>query len=119
MNGETKLLGQRFLGHSAKATVYRIPGHSAKSTVHRIPDEPWPADGHCRFFRVVPDFVVQFGINGDPAVHSKWDTKIPDDPVTESNLPVNASVRSRASTRSITPINRSHISESSAFSTTR
>ena len=35
---------------------------------------------------MVPDFVVQFGINGDPAVHSKWDTKIPDDPVTESNL---------------------------------
>ena len=39
-----------------------------------------------RIFRVDPDFVVQFGINGDPAVHSKWDTKIPDDPVTESNL---------------------------------
>ncbi len=40
----------------------------------------------CRFFRVVPDFVVQFGINGDPAVHSKWDKKIPDDPVTQKNL---------------------------------
>ena len=39
----------------------------------------------CRFFRVVPGFVVQFGINGDPAVHSKWDKKIPDDPVTQSN----------------------------------
>ena len=40
----------------------------------------------CRFFRVVPGFVVQFGINGDPEVHSKWDKKIPDDPVTEKNL---------------------------------
>jgi cyclophilin family peptidyl-prolyl cis-trans isomerase len=39
----------------------------------------------CRFFRVVPDFVVQFGINGDPAVHAKWDQKIPDDPVTQNN----------------------------------
>ena len=39
----------------------------------------------CRFFRVVPNFVVQFGINGDPAVHSKWDKKISDDPVTQSN----------------------------------
>ena len=39
----------------------------------------------CRFFRVVPGFVVQFGINGDPAVRSKWDKKILDDPVTQSN----------------------------------
>ena len=39
----------------------------------------------CRFFRVVPDFVVQFGINGDPEVHAKWDKKISDDPVTQSN----------------------------------
>jgi cyclophilin family peptidyl-prolyl cis-trans isomerase len=34
---------------------------------------------------VVPGFVVQFGINGDPAVHAKWDDKIDDDPVTQSN----------------------------------
>ncbi len=41
----------------------------------------------CRFFRVVPDFVVQFGINGDPKVHKKWrDSPIKDDPVTASNV---------------------------------
>ena len=40
----------------------------------------------CRFFRVVPDFMVQFGINGDPKVQSKWrDAKIKDDKVTQSN----------------------------------
>jgi cyclophilin family peptidyl-prolyl cis-trans isomerase len=41
----------------------------------------------CRFFRVVPDFVVQWGMNGDPAVYAKWkDNEITDDPVVQSNL---------------------------------
>ena len=39
-----------------------------------------------RFFRVVPDFMVQFGINGDPKVSSVWRAaRIPDDKVTQSN----------------------------------
>ncbi len=39
----------------------------------------------CRYFRVVPGFMVQFGMNGDPAVQQQWDQKIPDDPVARSN----------------------------------
>jgi len=40
----------------------------------------------CRFFRVLPDFMAQAGMNGDPQVHAKWaDNTIPDDPVIESN----------------------------------
>lgn len=38
------------------------------------------------FFRVVPDFVVQFGISAYPRVSAVWkDTNIKDDPVTQSN----------------------------------
>lgn len=40
----------------------------------------------CRFFRVVPNFMVQFGINGDPNVQKGWrDKVIDDDKVTQSN----------------------------------
>ncbi|HOQ45620.1 MAG TPA: peptidylprolyl isomerase [Bryobacteraceae bacterium] len=39
-----------------------------------------------RFFRVLPNFVAQFGINGDPKVSARWrNLTIPDDPVTQSN----------------------------------
>ena len=39
-----------------------------------------------RFFRVLPGFVVHFGIPADPAVTRKWrDTNLKDDPVKQSN----------------------------------
>jgi peptidyl-prolyl cis-trans isomerase A (cyclophilin A) len=41
---------------------------------------------NARFFRVISDFMVQFGINGDPAVMAPWrDRPIKDDPVVQSN----------------------------------
>jgi peptidyl-prolyl cis-trans isomerase A (cyclophilin A) len=40
----------------------------------------------CRFFRVLPGFVAQFGINGNPSIQAKWKVNsIPDDPVRVSN----------------------------------
>ncbi len=38
-----------------------------------------------RFYRVVPNFVVQWGAAGDPAVTKKWDVNIVDDAVKASN----------------------------------
>jgi peptidyl-prolyl cis-trans isomerase A (cyclophilin A) len=65
--------------------------------VHR----PWAPNGADRFynlvklgfyddtrlFRAIPDFMVQFGLPGDPKVAEMWRGKtIADDPVTQSNL---------------------------------
>ena len=39
-----------------------------------------------RFFRVIPNFMVQFGLNGDPRIQSVWrSANLADDPVTQSN----------------------------------
>jgi cyclophilin family peptidyl-prolyl cis-trans isomerase len=38
-----------------------------------------------RFFRIVPNFVVQFGLAASPAQSKKWDKMLDDDPVLRTN----------------------------------
>jgi cyclophilin family peptidyl-prolyl cis-trans isomerase len=39
-----------------------------------------------RFFRVIPQYIAQFGASADPKKNARWDdAKIPDDPRTQSN----------------------------------
>jgi peptidyl-prolyl cis-trans isomerase A (cyclophilin A) len=40
-----------------------------------------------RFFRVLPAYIAQFGINDEKKVNERWDAKtIPDDPARQSNV---------------------------------
>lgn len=40
-----------------------------------------------RFFRMVPGFVAQFGVHGDPAVYALWkDAVLPDEPMRTGNV---------------------------------
>lgn len=55
---------------------------------HYFDGETEGAGNQNGFFRVVPNFVVQFGIAGVPAVSQAWQNlNIRDDPVRISNLP--------------------------------
>jgi peptidyl-prolyl cis-trans isomerase A (cyclophilin A) len=81
--------------------VYRVKLETSRGPVTLEITRAWAPEGadrfyrlvekgfydDARFFRVVRDFVVQFGINGDPAVEARWrNLTIADDPVDHSNL---------------------------------
>jgi peptidyl-prolyl cis-trans isomerase A (cyclophilin A) len=80
--------------------VYKVKFDTSKGVVMIEVHAAWAPNGadrfynlvkngfydNCRFFRVVPGFVVQFGINGDPAIQKNWqNATITDDKVTQGN----------------------------------
>jgi peptidyl-prolyl cis-trans isomerase A (cyclophilin A) len=88
-------------GRTITFTVMNLGGEEGKTGTFKVQTAPeWAPRGvarfeeltdvgfwsNCRFFRVLPGFVAQFGINGDPAVQRKWrESAIPDDPVKATN----------------------------------
>jgi len=54
----------------------------AKRFLELVEDRFYDGSG---FFRVVPNFVVQFGLAADPAKTRKWDKNLKDDPVIRTN----------------------------------
>ncbi len=98
-SGNAKLADPAALNEQAPAT-YKVKFDTSKGPfvveVHRD-WAPLGADrfynlvkngfyDNARFFRVISGFMVQFGINGDPAISARWrGARIGDDPVKQSN----------------------------------
>lgn len=88
-------------GKQIEFTVTNLDGEEGKTGTFVVQTRPdWAPIGEerfvalaqsaffdgCRAFRVLPGFIVQFGINGDPAVQAKWrSSNLKDDPVKVSN----------------------------------
>jgi peptidyl-prolyl cis-trans isomerase A (cyclophilin A) len=94
-------LAEETTGRIVEMEIGNIDGQEGKTGKIRIQLHPeWAPRGvqrfeelteqgffnGCRIFRVLPGFIAQFGINGDPSVQSKWrSNSIPDDPVKVTN----------------------------------
>jgi cyclophilin family peptidyl-prolyl cis-trans isomerase len=64
--------------------VYRSWSPHGADRFYRLVSEGFFDDQ--RFFRVIPQYIAQFGASADPKKNDRWDDdKIPDDPRTQSN----------------------------------
>jgi len=94
-----KLLNPAGLTEAAPAT-YKANFDTSKGTFVITVHKDWAPKGadrfynlvkngffdDIRFFRVIPNFMAQFGIHGTPAVAAAWQSaRITDDPVKQSN----------------------------------
>lgn len=99
--GGSKPAGETAAQPEPVPAAYRVKFETNKGDVTIEVTKAWAPEGaerfyrliqqrfydDARFFRVVRDFVVQFGINGDPAVEARWRSMtMQDDPVKQSNI---------------------------------
>lgn len=85
---------------TAAPATYRVQLHTTKGDAVILVHRDWSPRGADRFyeltkagfyndnafFRVIPGFIIQWGINGNPSVNRRWtDNTIPDDPPKVSN----------------------------------
>jgi cyclophilin family peptidyl-prolyl cis-trans isomerase len=77
--------GEEGAAHTDKIVIRTHPEWAPLGVeqFHNLVDAGFYQD--CRFFRVVPNFVAQFGINGDPAVQKQYKAPILDDKVQTTN----------------------------------
>jgi peptidyl-prolyl cis-trans isomerase A (cyclophilin A) len=65
--------------------VYRAWAPLGADRFYRLVNEGYFTD--VRFFRVLPGFMAQFGMHGDPKINAKWsENKLMDEPVKTSNV---------------------------------
>jgi peptidyl-prolyl cis-trans isomerase A (cyclophilin A) len=98
--GGSKSGSERAVSNEPVPDVYRVKFETSKGDFTVEVTRAWAPEGaerfyrlvgqrfydDARFFRVIRDFIVQFGINGDPAIESRWrGMTIQDDPVKETN----------------------------------
>jgi len=88
-------------GRLVEFTISNLDGEDGRTGTIKIQTHPeWAPIGverfhelvetrfwkNCKFFRVVPNFMIQLGIQGDPEVQKQWRSKVlKDDPVMTTN----------------------------------
>lgn len=83
--GSTETFRVKFETTTGDFTIEVHPDWSPLGAAHfrELVEDGFYTD--CAFFRAVPNFMVQFGISGDPVMNTKWEKSIMDDTVKQSN----------------------------------
>ena len=99
LGGYSAAAGQAAKKAETAANVFKVRFETTKGPIVVEVHRDWAPIGAQRFeelvksgffsnagfFRIVPNFVVQFGLAANPAENKKWEKAIKDDPVRQTN----------------------------------